>query len=162
MEEENNKHRQIPMPKTKPQSVIFTAITAFIMVYIMTVYNIVLASGSFTNYTFLSAIKGMWIEYIIIFLCAYFISSPLAKKCAFKIVEPTDRPIAIVLTIQIFTVIFQVLLASIIGAYKAGGLCVDFAPNYIKAYCMNFIFALPVQLLIAGPIARKIHKTIFK
>ncbi len=162
MKEENDKNRQVPMPKTKSQSLIFTAITAFIMVYIMTVYNIVLASGSFTNQTFLSAIKGMWIEYIIIFLCAYFISSPLAKKCAFKIVEPTDRPIAIVLVIQIFTVIFQVFFASIIGAYKAEGLCINFAPNYIKAYCMNFIFALPVQLLIAGPAARKIHKAIFK
>ena len=31
------------MPKTKFQSVIFTAITAWMMVYIMTLYNTVLA-----------------------------------------------------------------------------------------------------------------------
>lgn len=31
--EEKTNHRQIPMPQTKPQSVIFTAVTAFIMVY---------------------------------------------------------------------------------------------------------------------------------
>lgn len=160
--EENTKHRQIPMPQTKLQSVIFTAVTAFIMVYVMTVYNIALASEGLTNQTFLAAIKGMWIEYIFIFLCAYFISSPIAKKCAFKIVEPTDRPIAIVLTIQIFTVVFQVLFASILGAYKAGGFSVNFVPIYLKAYCFNFIFALPIQLLIAGPVARKLHKTIFR
>lgn len=41
------------MPKTKLESVIFTAITAWIMVYIMTLYNTVLAMGSFTNTTFL-------------------------------------------------------------------------------------------------------------
>ena len=35
------------MPKTKFESVVFTAITAWIMVYIMTLYNTVLASGTF-------------------------------------------------------------------------------------------------------------------
>lgn len=61
------------MPKTKFQSIIFTAITAWIMVYIMTLYNTVLATGTFTNTTFLTALKGMWIKYIIIFLCAFFV-----------------------------------------------------------------------------------------
>ena len=37
------------MPKTKPESVVFTMITAWLMVYIMTLYNHVLATGSFTN-----------------------------------------------------------------------------------------------------------------
>ena len=60
------------MPKTKLESVIFTAVTAWIMVYIMTLYNTVLAMGSFTNATFLIALKGMWIEFIIIFLCYSF------------------------------------------------------------------------------------------
>lgn len=82
------------MPKTKFQSIIFTAITAWIMVYIMTLYNTVLATGTFTNTTFLTALKGMWIEYIIIFLCAFFISSHLAKYFAFRIVQPDAGPIA--------------------------------------------------------------------
>ena len=73
------------MPKTKCQSVIFTAITAWIMVYIMTVYNTALASGSFTNYTFWVALKGMWVEFLIIYLCAFFISSHIAKRLAFRI-----------------------------------------------------------------------------
>lgn len=72
------------MPKTKFQSIIFTAITAWIMVYIMTLYNTVLASGSFTNVTLWIALKGMWIEFIIIFLCAFFISSHAAKYLLFE------------------------------------------------------------------------------
>lgn len=67
------------MPKTKAQSVFFTAVTAWIMVYIMTLYNTVLATDSFTNATFLIALKSMWVEYIIVFLCAYFLSSRAAK-----------------------------------------------------------------------------------
>lgn len=60
------------MPKTTGQSIFFTAITAWMMVYIMTVYNTVLSSGEFTNAIFLVALKSIWVEYIIIFLLALF------------------------------------------------------------------------------------------
>lgn len=51
------------MPKTKGESIFFTAITAWMMVYVMTLYNTVIAMGSFTNAAFLIALKGMMIEY---------------------------------------------------------------------------------------------------
>ena len=105
------------MPRTKGESIFFTAITAWMMVYVMTLYNTVLASGSFHNGTFLIALKGMWVEYLIIFLLAYFVSGKIAKYFAFRIVEPGDRPIAIIFAIQVFTVVAQVGFASIIGVY---------------------------------------------
>ncbi|MGM9927726.1 MAG: hypothetical protein ACI35P_07205 [Bacillus sp. (in: firmicutes)] len=150
------------MPKTKFQSVIFTAVTAWIMVYIMTLYNTVLAMRSFTNATFLIALKGMWIEYIIIFLCAFFISSHVAKYFAFRVVKPGDRPIAIIFAIQVFTVVSQVALASILGVYHGYGFTNQLIPNYLVTYCKNFIMALPVQLFIAGPVARWIFRSIFE
>ncbi len=146
------------MPKTKFESVIFTAVTAWIMVYIMTLYNTVLASGSFTNATFLIALKGMWIEFVVIFLCAFFISSRVAKFFAFRVVKPTDRQIAIIFAIQIFTVVSQVALASILGVWHGYGFTGQFIPNYLETYCRNFIMALPVQLFIAGPIARGLFR----
>lgn len=150
------------MPKTKFETLVFTFITAWVMVYFMTLYNIVLASGEFTNWTFWYALKGMWIEFVVIFLCALFISSPLAKIFAFRIVKPTDRPIAIIFAIQTFTVIFQVALASILGTYKAAGFNVIFIPNYLSCYCHNFIMAFPLQLIIAGPFARFLFRLIFR
>lgn len=150
------------MPQIKFQSVVFTAITAWIMVYIMTLYNIVLASGSFTNLTFWLALKGMWIEFIIIFLCAFFISGRIARKFAFRVVKPGDRPIFIIFTIQIFTVVCQVALASILGVYRGYGFTEQFVPNYLITYCPNFIMAMPIQLFIAGPIARGLFRLIFK
>ena len=150
------------MPKTKLESVIFTAVTAWIMVYGMTLYNLVLATGSFTNGTFLLALKEMWLEYVIIALCAYFISSPAAKKLAFRVVRPGDRPIAIILTIQVFTVVCQVALASILAVWHGWGFTVHFAPNYLLSYCRNFLMALPLQLLVAGPAARGIFRAIFR
>ncbi len=150
------------MPKTKFESIIFTAITAWIMVYIMTLYNHVLASGTFTNASFAEALRGMWVEFVIIFLCAYFISSRVARFFAFRVVRPTDRPIAIILTIQIFTVVSQVALASILGLYHGYGFTSQLVPNYILTYCRNFVMALPVQLLIAGPIARALFRAMFR
>ena len=150
------------MPKTKFESVIFTAITAWLMVYIMTLYNTVLASGTFVNATFLIALKGMWLEFIIIFLCAYFLSSHVAKHFAFRVVKPGDRPIFIILAIQTFTVISQVALASILGVWHGYGFTRQFIPNYLTVYCRNFIMALPVQLFLVGPIARALFRLMFR
>lgn len=148
------------MPKTFGQSVFFTFLTAWMMVYCMTLYNIVLASGVFTNATFLLALKEMWVEFVIIFLCAYCISSPIAKKLAFRVAHPGDRPIVIILSIQMFTVVLQVALASILGAWKAYGFSIDFLPQYLLTYCLNFRMAMPLQLLFVGPLARLIFRTV--
>lgn len=150
------------MPKTKFESVIFTAVTAWIMVYVMTLYNTVLATGSFVNATFLIALKGMWLEFVIIFLCAYFISGHVAKHFAFRVVKPGDRPIAVIFAIQTFTVVSQVALASILGVWHGYGFTSQFIPNYLTTYCRNFIMALPVQLFLAGPIARALFRLLFR
>ena len=150
------------MPKTKLESVFFTAVTAWLMVYGMTLYNLVLATGSFTNASFLLALQEMWLEYILIALAAYFISSPMAKRLAFRVVQPGDRPIAIILTIQVFTVVCQVALASILGVWHGFGFTSQFVPNYLLTYCRNFLLALPLQLLIAGPIARAVFRGLFR
>lgn len=149
------------MPKTKGQSVFFTAITAWMMVYIMTLYNTVLATGTFTNITFLIALKGMWIEYVIIFLLAYFVSGNIAKYFAFRVAQPGDRPIFIIFAIQIFTVVAQVAFASVIGVYHGYGFTSNFIPDYLITYCGNFVMALPVQLLLVGTLARLIFRSVF-
>ncbi len=150
------------MPETRTESLFFTAITAWMMVYGMTIYNTVLSMGSFTNETFLHALQNMWIEYVIIFLLAYFVSGKFAKHCAFQVVQPGDRPIFIILTIQIFTVVAQVTFASVIGVYHAYGFTSDFLANYIMTYCKNFLFAFPLQLLVVGPLARMIFRKLFR
>lgn len=154
--------KEIRMPRNTIESIVFTAITCWFMVYIMTLYNIVLASNTFNNYTFLIALKGMWIEFIIIYLCAYFISSKLAPRFAFKVVDKQDRQIVIIIMIQVFTVVLQVGLASILGAYEGYGFTSNFICDYLVSYCRNFIMALPIQLFIVGPIARKIFGALFR
>lgn len=100
-------------------------------------------------------------EYVIIFLCAYFISGHVAKFFAFRVVKEGDRPIAIIFAIQTFTVVSQVALASILGVHHAYGFTGNFIPDYLTTYCKNFIMALPIQLFIAGPLARWIFRCAF-
>jgi hypothetical protein len=78
------------MPKTKLQSVIFTAIMVFFMVFCMTVYTVALGAGGLTYMTFAIAIKEMWIEYVIVYILALFVVSPLALKLAFRFINPKE------------------------------------------------------------------------
>lgn len=105
--------------------------------------------------------KNMWIEYIIIELLAYFVSSHLAKMCAFRVVQPGDRPIFIIFAIQTFTVIWQVAFASVISVFHGHGFTANFIPDYLTTYCKNFILAFPLQLIFVGPLARFIFRMLF-
>lgn len=76
--------------------------------------------------------------------CAYFTSNRIAKRLAFCIVRPDDRSILIILTIQVFTVLPQVALASVSGVWRGHGFTSQFLPSYLITYCRNFLMALPV------------------
>ena len=64
--------KELKMPRTKFEAIVFTAITAWMVVYVMTLYNTVLATSSFTNSTFLIVLKSMWIEFVIVFFMCLF------------------------------------------------------------------------------------------
>ena len=152
---------EFTMPKTKLESFFFTFITAWMMVYCMTLYNMVLSAGEFTNFSFLFALKGMWREFIIIFFCAYLLSGRIAKRFAFRVVQLGDRPIFVIFFIQIFTVVAQVGFASILGVHLGYGFDRNFLPHYLLTYCKNFEMALPLQLFLVGPLARFVFRSIF-
>ena len=46
--------------------------------------------------------------------------------------------------------------------YHAYGFTSQFIPNYLMTYCRNFIMAMPVQLFLAGPIARAVFRALFR
>ena len=68
---------------------------------------------------------------------------------------------AIIFAIQTFTVIWQVAFASVLGVFHGPGFTVNFIPDYMMAYCKNFMMALPLQLIFVGPLARWIFRSIF-
>lgn len=152
------------MPKTKSQNFIFTLITVILMAYCMIVYSVAINSPEgLMNQTFLIALKEFPIEGIIVFLLAFFVASPIAKKSAFRIVNPKrDNKIFVILSIQTFTVLIMVGLMSIYALFAQHLINKNILCNYIVLYCKNFIMAYPLQIFFVGPLVRKIFGIIFE
>ena len=89
------------MPKNKFQDVVLTAIMATIMVYGMVVYNVALATGGLTAESFLLALHELPIMVPIAFALEFFAVGKIARRLAFTVMRPTDRPQFITYAISI-------------------------------------------------------------
>ena len=152
------------MPKTKFQNFIFTLMTAVLMAYFMIVYSVAINSAEgLINNTFLIALKEFPKEGIIVFLLAFFIANPIAKKLAFRIVNPKeDNKMFVILSIQTFTVLIMVGLMSVYALFAQHLINNNIICNYIVLYCKNFLMAYPLQIFFVGPFVRNTFKLIFK
>lgn len=150
------------MPKTKFQSVVFTMIMVFFMVFCMTVYTISLNMGNLSGQSFLLAIKEMWVEYVIVFVMNFFVISKAAQKLAFRIVTPgQDKPIFIILAIQAFTVCLTVPTITLIAVFIHNGFTADWFTNWLTLAVRCFPMALCLQIFFVGPLVRWIFRNLF-
>lgn len=150
------------MPKTKLQGFIFTAIMVFLMVLCMTVYTLSLSGGGLSYNTFLTAIKEMWLEYVIVFLLEFFVITNLARKLAFRIVDPRkDNSFLMILAVQSFTVLLTVPMITLIACAIHGGLTADILTRWLTLAVQCFPMAFFFQIFIAGPLVRFIFRKIF-
>ncbi len=151
------------MPKTKFQSVVFTCLMAFCMVYCMTVYTVALKFGVIEYRVFLIAIKEMWLEYIIVFCLIFFIITNTAKKLAFRIVDPSkDKPIFITLVIQCMTVCQIVPVITLIATFIHNGFTAKWFTSWIELAVACFPMALCLQVFYIGPLVRFIFRNLFR
>ena len=151
------------MPKTKPQSLIFTLIMVFCMVYLMTVYTISDKFGGLSIPIFWIALKEMWIEYVIVFLLIFFVITKLAQKLAFRIVNPVnDKKILIILAIQCFTVCLIVPTITLIAVFIHNGFSTEWFVQWITLAVKCFPAALCLQIFFVEPFVRLLFRTIFK
>ena len=152
------------MPKSLFQEIIFTIIMVFFMVYALICYNMTLAIGDFTNAVMLGAFKELIIMGPIAILLDMLVAGPLAKRFTFKIFNPAEtKPIFIILSISIFSVIFMCPLMSLAATilFKGGLLQGEIISIWIKTTIMNFPMAFFWQLCFAGPVVRRIFALIF-
>lgn len=151
------------MPKTKFQSVVFTAIMVFCMVYCMTAYTVSMKTGGLSWQVFGLAIKEMWVEYAIVYLLIFCVITKLAQKLAFRIVTPgVDRPILLVLAIQCFTVCLIVPCITLFATFFHNGMTAEWFPQWIQLACQCFPAALCLQVFFVGPFVRLIFRSMFR
>lgn len=143
------------MGKNKKENFIFTLICCALMVLGMSLYNGILSNG-FNS----SLFSGVLIPYVPVFCAAliidWFLVGKLAKSIVAKIVNDNDPLIKKVLLISFFMVCGMCFCMSLIASIVHMTTPSQLPLLFVKTLGMNFICALPLQLVIVGPLARGI------
>lgn len=144
------------MPSNKKEGIIFGLFMCFGMVLIMSVYN--MALHGFSSFT----VGGVAIQFIITFIVAFIAESlvePKARKLAFALPYDKSKENNFFLAIAICMVPAMVLIMSVYGLILTAfmtGIEGSIFLAYLKIVGLNFIVALPAQLLIVGPCSRRL------
>lgn len=144
------------MPKSKVQSVLFTIVMAFVMVYALVCYNIALDKGGMSNEIFLIAFHEIVIMLPVAFVLEFFVVEKSATKLAFRIVTPQDRPIFITLAISSMIVCIMCPIMSFIATLLFAHAGNQLIAVWIQKTFMNFPVAFFWQIFIAGPLVRNL------
>lgn len=151
------------MPKTKFQEVIFTILMVFVMVYAMICYNIALNVGGMNNTVFLSAFHEFVIMAPVAFILDFFFVGNVAKKTAFRIVNPEkENPFHLVLAISVVSVAWMCPLMSLVATILFKDAGNQFIAVWLQTIALNFPMAFFWQMLYAGPFVRFVFRQIFR
>ena len=147
------------MPKNKFQDVVFTFLMASVMVYGMVVYNLTLNTGTVTEAVFVSAFRELPVMIPAAFVLEFFIVGKIAKKLAFKVIRPDDRPqfITYAVSICICCIMGPVMSLIAVLLFKTP----DFG-TWLKTWALNFPMAICYQMFYCGPLVRFIFRMLFR
>ena len=153
------------MPTTRKESLYFGLIMCFGMVSFMTLYNFYL-NDRFGQISILGGITDFIIGFIVAIILDLYLVGPLAKKTAFRLTANTKNVVYKVLAISTCMVIGMAFFMSIYGllmsylhnSFSSNSIIKDFLSVFLK----NFIVALPLQIIVVGPIVRFIFVNYIK
>ena len=153
------------MPQNKRESLIFTVMMCFFMVFFMSIYNVACHHGALN----LEIVKDAWIGFPIAYCfamcCDWFLVSGLAKGFAFRfLVKPESEPFKKAIAVSCCMVVPMVIIMSLYGALEGCVKSGDFSPLpiiWLTNIPKNFVMALPFQLIVAGPLVRKVFRGAF-
>ncbi|MBU5434003.1 DUF2798 domain-containing protein [Pseudoflavonifractor sp. MSJ-37] len=153
------------MPQNKRESLIYTVLMCFTMVLWMSMYNVAIQHGGLSLETIRAGWLGFPVAYVFAMCCDWFLVSGLAKGFAFRfLVRPEDGVLKKVICVSCCMVVPMVLIMSLYGACEGAfhtGAWGNVPLMWLGNIPRNFIMALPFQLLIAGPLVRKVFRTAF-
>ncbi|UXJ66995.1 DUF2798 domain-containing protein [Lysinibacillus fusiformis] len=153
------------MPTTRKESLYFGLIMCFGMVLFMTLYNFYL-NDIFGQISFLGGITDFLIGFIVAIILDLYLVGPIAKKIAFKLTANTSNVLFKILTISTCMVIGMAFFMSIYGLitsyFHNGFYSNSIIKEFLSVFCRNFIVALPLQIIIMGPIVRFLFNKFIK
>ncbi|MDF9842823.1 MULTISPECIES: DUF2798 domain-containing protein [unclassified Paenibacillus] len=148
------------MGRNKKEALVFTSMMCFMMVVGMSFYNVLLFNGA-NSEVFIQVAIGLLPALVVALFLDIVVVSRIAKGLAFKIVKPSDPMIKKVMTISIFMVCGMVICMSLYGTLAHYGFGDNFLRHYLSILGLNFICALPLQLLVVGPLTRLLFTRMF-
>ncbi|WP_125574038.1 DUF2798 domain-containing protein [Levilactobacillus huananensis] len=146
------------MPKNFKEELLFTAVMAGLMVLVMAGYNIALADG-FSNHFIREVLTGYPLALLVAAICDLGIIGPGVKYIFFHFIindYMKKKQIRITLTISVMMVAGMVTLMSLFGIIVTQNFGGNFFLTYLHTWIFNLFMALPLQLIVVGPIARTI------
>lgn len=153
------------MPQNKRESFIYTVLMCFTMVLWMSLYNVSLHMGGLSAEVLKEGWLGFPVAYVFAMLCDLFFVSRTAKWFAFRFLVKQESPtFHKMLAVSCCMVVPMVLIMSFYGGIEVcmrngnfSRLLIIWLGNIPK----NFIMALPFQLIVAGPLVRKVFRRAF-
>ncbi|TNV69055.1 DUF2798 domain-containing protein [Trichococcus shcherbakoviae] len=140
------------MPTNKKEGIIFTTIMCSMMVLGMSLYNL----QTHDNLALIPLLTGLVPGFVVAFILDVFVVGVVAKKIAFRLPIKKENKLQLILTISSLMVLGMVTFMSLFGVLIEGGIPDDLWAAYSEAWRMNIIVALPLQLLVIGPMSRTI------
>ena len=140
------------MPTNKKEGIIFTTIMCSMMVLGMSMYNLLLHD----NFGLVTLLAGLVPGFVVAFILDVFVLGVIAKKIAIQLPINKKSKVQLILTISSLMVLGMVTFMSLFGVLMEGGIPDNLWAAYSEAWRMNVIVALPLQLLIVGPVSRTI------
>lgn len=150
------------MPRNKTQTIIFTLLMTFFMVYAMVCYNIAIETGNMRNEIFLIAFQEMLIMWPAAFLIEMLFGEKLTMKLAKRIITPAmQNSVFIILIISTMTVCVMCPIMSLIATILFKNPGKEIIAVWFNTIVFNFPMALMIQLFVIGPLVRLIFRTLF-
>ncbi|MFL2059966.1 DUF2798 domain-containing protein [Marinilactibacillus psychrotolerans] len=153
------------MPTTKKETFLFGLIMCFGMVLIMTVYNLFL-NGIMGEMTIIAIVSDFATGFMIALMLDLLIIGPNAKKVALKLTKNVNNSLIKILAIStcmVFGMAFFMSIYGLVSTYiHTDKISNSVVLDYLAIYGKNLMVALPLQLLVMGPIVRFIFVKLIK
>lgn len=141
------------MGRNPKEAFVFTSIMCTLMVLVMSFYNVFLVKG-WTSSLWTEAMIGFLPALAVALILDVFVVGRLAKGLANRLIGPSAPMVKKVLTISFLMVCGMASCMSLFGTLAHYGFHPDSFRHYPDTLGLNFIFALPLQLLVVGPATR--------
>jgi hypothetical protein len=153
------------MPATKKENLYFGMMMCMGMVVMMTFYNL-LINGLIGTVTLKGILLQLFLGFMAALLLEVFIVGPLAHKIVFSLPFDKSKSLYVIFFTSLFMVVGMVSLMSLFGlgtTYFFHGFGEKtILESYVSIVSKNIIFALPLQLVIMGPIVRFVFGRVVK